>query len=143
MFAGSYVKAARHDAADSRNPYDLKVNTNPVVNNTNGSVVGYKYFNFDKTNGLEGDLMLALEAVPAGIDGTIDIMVDSPWTECGGQKVGSIRLVKEMPKKMRVLLADVSPLTALKGKHAIFLVISSEVDAQSICEIHTIGFRKK
>ena len=143
IFSGSYVKPMRPDAAGSKNPYDLKVNANPVVNNTNGSIVGYKYFDFDKTNGIDGDLMLALEAVPAGIDGTIDIMVDSPWKSCGGKKVGGMRLVKEMPKKMRVLLADVSPLTDLKGKHAIYLVISSEVESQSVCEIHTIGFRKK
>ena len=114
-----------------------------MVNNTNGSVVGYKYFDFDKTIGLDGNLMLALEAVPAGVDGTIDIMVDSPWESCGGKKVGNIRLVKEMPKKMRVLLADVSPLTDLKGKHAIYLVISSEVESLSVCDIHSIGFRKK
>ena len=85
IFSGSYVKPMRPDAAGSKNPYDLKVNANPVVNNTNGSVVGYKYFDFDKTNGIDGDLMLALEAVPAGIDGTIDIMVDSPWKSCGGR----------------------------------------------------------
>ncbi len=132
IFSGSYVK-----------PLRTGENSNPVVNNTNGSVVGYKYFNFDKVNGLEDDLMLALEAVPAGIDGTIDIMVDSPWTDNGGSKVGSMRIVKEMPQKMRVLLADVSSLKDMKGKHAIYLVISSEVDGQSVCDIHTIGFRKK
>lgn len=143
MFSGSYVEALRHDVTGYENPYDPTINSNIVVNNTDGSIVGYKYFNFDKTNGLECDLMLALEAVPAGIDGTIDIMVDSPWESCGGKKVGSMKLVKEMPKKKRVLLADVSSLTELKGKHAIYLVISSEVKSQSVCEIHTIGFRKK
>ena len=143
MFSGSYVKALRHDVTGYENPYDPTINSNIVVNNTDGSIVGYKYFNFDKTNGLEWVVMLAWEAVPAGIDGSIDIMVDSPWESCGGKKVGSMKLVKEMPKKKRVLLAEVSSLTELKGKHAIYLVISSEVKSQSVCEIHTIGFRKK
>ena len=131
VFSGSYVQ-----------PLRTGENSNPVVNNTDGSIIGYKYFNFDKTKDIEG-LMLALEAVPSGIDATIDIMVDSPWEACGGSKVGSIRLVKEMPKKMRTLLADVSSLTRLEGKHAIYLLISSEVEGQSVCEIHTLGFSRK
>ena len=131
VFSGSYVQ-----------PLRTGENSNPVVNNTDGSIIGYKYFNFDKTKDIEG-LMLVLDAVPSGIDATIDIMVDSPWEACGGSKVGSIRLVKEMPKKMRTLLADVSSLTRLEGKHAIYLLISSEVEGQSVCEIHTLGFSRK
>ena len=130
VFSGSYVK-----------PLRTGENSNPVVNNTNGSVVGYKYFNFDSANGL-GGLKLALEVLPEGIDGTIDIMVDSPWEACGGKKIGSVRVMKEMPAKMRTVTADVAPLAKLKGKHAIYLVISSDVDAQSVCEIHAIGFTK-
>ena len=114
-------------------------NSNPVVNNTNGSIVGYKYFNFDKTHGLD-NLQLELGIVPEGIDGTIDIMVDNPWTECGGKKVGSMKVQKEMPAKARTISADVSSLTSMKGKHAVYLVISSEVDGQSVCEIKTLGF---
>ena len=131
VFSGSYVKALR-TGEDS----------NPVVNNVNGSIVGYKYFNLDGTYGLKKGLKIALEVLPEGVDGTIDIMVDNPWEACGGKKVGSFRIMKEMPSKMRTVTADVTPLTKLKGKHAIYLVISSDVDAQSVCEIHTIGFTK-
>ena len=128
VFSGSYVK-----------PMRTGENSNPVVNNTNGSIVGYKYFNFDKTHGLD-NLQLELGIVPEGIDGTIDIMVDNPWTECGGKKVGSMKVQKEMPEKARTISADVSSLTSMKGKHAVYLVISSEVDGQSVCEIKTLGF---
>jgi hypothetical protein len=139
IHSGSYIKPLRPAVEDCKDPYDLKVNSNLVVNNTNGSIVGYKYFNFDKTNGADG-LKLELGILPEGIDGTIDIMVDSPWSECGGKKVGSIRVQKEMPLKLRTVSADVAPLVRMTGKHAIYLVISSEVAAQSVCEIHTIGF---
>ena len=139
IHSGSYIKPLRPAVEDCKDPYDLKVNSNLVVNNTNGSIVGYKYFNFDKTNGADG-LKLELGILPEGIDGTIDIMVDSPWSECGGKKVGSIRVQKEMPLKLRTVSADVAPLARMTGKHAVYLVISSEVDAQSVCEIHTIGF---
>ena len=48
-----------------------------------------------------------------------------------------------MPLKARTLSADVSSLTALEGKHAVYLVISSEVEGKSVCEIRTIGFTEK
>ena len=142
VFSGSYVKALRPDVKGYENPYDPTVNTNIVVNNTNGSIVGYKYFNFDKAHG-PGGLDLEIEVVPEGIDGVIDIMVDSPWTECGGKKVGCLRIMKEMPRKKATLLADVSGLAGLDGKHAVYFVISSDVDGQSVCEIHSLGFKKK
>lgn len=143
VFTGSYVKPLRIGAYGYDDLYDLKVNAAPVVNNTSGSVVGYKYFNFDKTYGRKEGLELVLEVLPEGIDGTIDVMVDSPWTKGGGRKVGSMRVMKEMPRKLMNLSADVSSLAGLKGKHAIFLVISSDVDDQSVCEIHKIGFEVK
>ena len=128
VFSGSYVK-----------PLRTGENSNPVVNNTSGSIVGYKYFNFDKTKG-KGKLELELGIVPEGVDGTIDIMVDSPWTGCGGRKVGSLRIQKEMPRTGMNVKADVSELTSLEGKHAVYLVVSSEVEGQSVCEIHTLRF---
>ena len=128
VFSGSYVK-----------PLRTGENSNPVVNNTDGSIVGYKYFNFDKTKGRD-NLELELGMVPEGINGTIDIMVDSPWAECGGRKAGTIKVQKEMPRSMTAVKADVSALTALEGKHAVYLVVSSEIEGQSVCEIHTLRF---
>ena len=58
-------------------PYDLKNNTNLVVNNTDGSIVGYKYFNFDADKlATEDNLMLVVQLVPEGIDGTIELLMD-------------------------------------------------------------------
>ena len=143
IFSGSYIQPTRHDPSGFADPYDPRVNANPVVNNTSGSIVGYRYFNFDRTYGLEGGLELALEVLPEGVDGAIDIMVDSPWKECGGRKIGRIRLMKEMPRGKVMLIADVSELTSYKGRHAVYLLISSETEGRSVCEIHSVGFRKK
>ena len=139
-FSGSYVKPLRPEAIGYCNLYDPKINHNPVVNNTDGSVVGYKYFNFDSTNGIKGKLNLALEVIPEGIDGTIDIMIDSPWKERGGVKIGSISLKKDMPQILTEVKAEVSAARGLKGKHAVYFVISSDTKAKSLCEIHTLGF---
>ena len=143
FFSGSYVKPLRPDVRgrENDNPYGLDINSNIVVNNTSGSVVGYKYFNFDGTHGSKG-LHLFLELIPEGVDGTIDIMVDSPWKSKGGKKVGSVKLSKDMKQEALTVLADVSDLTKFKGKHAIYLVFSSKTSGKSLCELRTLFFKK-
>ena len=127
-FYGSYVAAcyggeggqtkeqalastAKYDA-----PYDLRYNTNSVVNNTDGSIVGYKYFNFDAERlSNPANLMLCLRVVPEGIDGTIEVIMDRPWTS----------QVKEK---------------GLAGKHAIFFVFKSDNKEKSLCTLEDLYF---
>ena len=105
--------------------------------------MGYKYFNLDVTYGYQGGLEFFVGIVPEGVDAVIDIMVDSPWKKCGGKKVGSIGLKKDMPQEKTYFTSDVSSLTGLKGKHAIYLVIKSKTKGKSVCEIHDLAFVKK
>ena len=96
-FYGSYVEASYGTETNFDAPYDLKNNTNRVVNNTDGSIVGYKYFNFDAGKLAENDnLMLLLRLIPEGIDGTIEVMLDRPWTSQGGKKIGEMALKANM-----------------------------------------------
>lgn len=138
-FYGSYIKTIRYGDAKYDNPYSLTYNHNPMVNNTAGSVVGYKYFNFSHTTGAPA-LHLALTLLPQGVSGRIDIMVDSPWLEKGGSRVGSIMLHADMPQSLTTLRSDVSALTTLTGKHAIYLLFSAEKPDTSICELHNLQF---
>lgn len=111
-----------------------------MVNNTSGSVVGYKYFNLCETFGM-ASLHIVLTAVPLGVDGEITVMADSPWEECGGRKIATISLSRNMAQEMTTLSADVTSLTSLKGRHAIFLRFSAREEGVSICNLHTIGFK--
>ena len=150
-FYGSYVAATyggdegmtKEEALASTSkfdaPYDLRYNSNPVVNNTDGSIVGYKYFNFTATNGNE-DVSLLLRLIPAGIDGTITIMVDRPWTSQGGRVLGTIELKADMPQESTELAAELPSLAELTGKHALFFVFSSETKAQSLCTLEDFVF---
>ena len=150
-FYGSYVAATyggdegmtKEEALASTSkfdaPYDLRYNSNPVVNNTDGSIVGYKYFNFTATNGNE-DVSLLLRLIPAGIDGTITIMVDRPWTSQGGQVLGTIELKADMPQDSTELAVELPSLAELTGKHALFFVFSSETKAQSLCTLEDFVF---
>ena len=155
-FYGSYVDAtyggedgmtkeqalastAKYDA-----PYDLRYNTNPVVNNTDGSIVGYKYFNFDAERlANKKNLMLVLHLIPEGIDGTIEIMMDRPWVSQGGKKIGQIELKAGMEKTPWDMAAGISKEAQendLAGKHAIFFVFKSDTKEKSLCTLCDLVF---
>ena len=137
-FYGSYVAAAYGDEDRLKAPYALPSNSNPVVNNTDGSIVGYKYFNF--TDAGVGTLLLNL--VPEGIDGTIGIWADSPWQSKGGTLLGQLQLSATMPQGVATeLSADLPGLAGLTGKHAIFLTFSSDVKERSLCTLHDFIFQ--
>ena len=139
-FFGSYVASGYGTTDKFEAPYALHNNTNSVVNNTDGSIVGYKYFNFDVTKGRK-DVELHLTLTPEGIDGTIEIMADRPWTSQGGSLLGSMKMNADMPHEatdMKVILPD---LGDLKGKHAIFLKFTSPVKDKSICTLNSIVFK--
>ena len=137
-FSGSYVQPRYADYDGQSDAYDLRFNHNPVVNNTNGSVVGYKYFNLDHMDGENITLLINLK--PQGIDGTIDILLDSPWEKKGGIKVGSIAISKEAPQVLTEVRADLASLKELSGKHALFFLFSSPTEGESICELHDFVF---
>jgi hypothetical protein len=140
VFYGSYVASSYGTDDKFDAPYDLKNNTNQVVNNTDGSIVGYKYFNFTKS--YDGDyLQLLLRLIPEGIDGTIKVMVDRPWESQGGKSLGSFTLKADMPKESTELALEVPALADLTGKHALFFVFSSETKEKSLCTLEDFGFR--
>ena len=155
-FYGSYVAASyggeegmtKEEALASTKkyeaPYDLRYNTNYVVNNTDGSIVGYKYFNFDSERlANPANLMLVLRLIPEGIDGTIEVMMDRPWTSQGGKKIGQIDLKADMDKKvcdMAIGISDEAKQNDLAGQHAIFLLFKSDTKEQSLCTLQDLVF---
>ena len=136
-FFGSYVAASYGDSDKFEAPYDIHNNTNFVVNNTDGSIVGYKYFNFEAERlANKANLMLCLRLVPEGVDGTIEVMMDRPWTSQGGKKIGEIELKADMPKEIRTMAIGISKEAQekyLAGKHAIYFVFKSDTKEKSLC----------
>ena len=144
-FYGSYVASAYGTDDKFQMPYDLRNNTNPVVNNTDGSIVGYKYFQFDAQRLAEiKDLMLVLTLEPQGIDGTIEVMMDRPWTSQGGKKIGELQLTADMERKnwdIAIGISQQAKESTLQGRHAIFLKFHSDVKDASLCTLHTLQFQ--
>ena len=155
-FFGSYVEASyggkpgmsKEQAIASKEkydaPYDLRYNTNRVVNNTDGSIVGYKYFNFPAERlATKDNLMLVLRVIPEGIDGTIEVWMDRPWESQGGKKIGEIALKADMEKSLRDMAIGISKEAQekdLAGKHAIFLLFKSDTKEKSLCTLEDLVF---
>ncbi len=143
-FFGSYVAASYGTDDKFEAPYDIRNNTNFVVNNTDGSIVGYKYFNFDAERlANTANLMLVLRLVPEGINGTIEIMLDRPWVSQGGKKIGQIDLKADMEKKVWDMAAGISNEAKtgyLTGKHALFFVFKSDTKEKSLCTLQDFVF---
>lgn len=138
IFSGSYIQPQYTNYNGETDAYAPCINHNPVVNNTNGSVVGYKYFNFNLLD--EGQTQLRMHLKPQGIDGTIDIMLDSPWEKKGGRKIGSLAISKDAPQELTEMSAQLEGIEETDGKHALFFVFSSPTDNASICELHDFVF---
>ena len=140
-FYGSYVAVSYGPDKNMEKSYALPGNSNPVVNNTDGSIVGYKYFNFTATQGKQ--LQLLLNLVPSGIDGTITVMADSPWPSRGGTLLGELKLKADMPQTETELTVALPQLSEFSGKHAIFLTFSSDTKEKSLCTLQDFVFQAK
>ena len=142
VFSGSYVQPSYGDATNLDCPYDLSVNRNAVVNNTAGSIVGYKYFNLDRLDRTR-PLDLILKLKPLGVEGTITVMMDSPWETNGGVRLGTLTLRADTPQTPADLRTDVSRLCSYGDKHAIYLVFDSPTADRSLCELIELEFESR
>ena len=143
-FYGSYVAATYGESDKFDAPYDIRNNTNPVVNNTDGSIVGYKYFNFEADRlANKGNLLLVLRLIPEGIDGTIEIMLDRPWTSQGGKKIGETKINGGWEKAdwdVAIGISNDAVANYLAGKHAIYFVFKSDTKEKSLCTLKDFVF---
>ena len=138
-YSGSYILPTRRVWDGGTDPYDLSVNTNPVVNNTAGSIVGYKYFNFDSLRAAKAR-QLFVNLVPRGVRGRIVIMADHPRH---GTRLGVIRLNGHQKQTLTQMCARVPKAARLQGKHALYFVFESRTPDQSLCEIEDFVFARR
>lgn len=138
IYPGSHTRAVRSVYNGQGDPYDLSINRCPMVNNIDGSVVGYKYFNFGRTRGMKG-LKLNLTYTPEGTDGTVDVWLDAPEAQ-GGKRVASFTVRATDAREETTVSLPVRALAGLKGKHAIFLSFHAREAHKSVLTLETVGF---
>lgn len=140
FYPGSHVVPVRNQYNGGETPvYDPSVNKCNVVNNVAGSVVGYKYFNCNKTHGLK-NLLLRLSYIPQGVKGTIEIWAKHPNEEEGGVKVGTLEVLEHLQRQERNDIIKVDALSELEGKQAIYFVFKSDAQDMSLCTLTSFVF---
>lgn len=137
-YTGPYVQPTYITDHAVANPYDLKINMNPVVNNTDGSILGYKYFNFDALAGLS-KAELVLDIIPGDADGTISIYAEAPW-KGSPRPIGKFTL-KSGGKTPQTIRAALKGIKDLRGKHPLYLVFTSPEKGKSLCTLHYLQFK--
>ena len=139
-YYGSHTNINRIKYDGKKSPYDESINKCEMVNNTSGSVVGYKYFNFQKTFGKD-NLQLLLDITKEGVGGTIDVYIDRPNETDGGVKIGTFAVEAQTDKKPVNVSIAVPNLKNYNGKHALFLVFTSPTKEKSICVVNSLQFK--
>lgn len=139
IFSGSYIKNTYFDPNSYEGPFNQKIPFCPVVNNTDGSTVGYKYFNFSQLAGRR-NVDFYCHVVPEGVDAEVDIVVGSPYISKGGKLIGSFKLDKAMPQKMTEISVPVSIPAKMTGKQPLFFIFRSPEHGKSTCQFHDFHF---
>lgn len=137
-FFGSYVEATRI-ADPAKMSYSQNAPVCPVVNNTDGSTVGYKYFNLNKLNKKQ-NYSLNINLKPQGVDGTVKILLGAPSEAKGAKVIGSFALKADMPQQPTVITTPLSGWQTMKGKQALYFVFESNTKEKSMCELYDFIF---
>lgn len=142
IFHGSYPHTGRYDGDPASASPLIDLTVNPMVNNTDGSTIGYKYYNFNKIDSSK-PLSLDLNMLPTGIEGTIEIFAGENLNGMDTQrKIGELRLPATERPMTTTLNAPLTNIEGLTGRQPLYLRFSSPVDNQSLCTLYYLQFRQ-
>lgn len=142
IFSGSYMQPTYLDLKSCEGPFSQKQPFTPLVNNTDGSTVGYKYFNFSRLAGKK-DVSIRFNLIPQGVHGTIIIMVGGPTRVKGGKVIGALDIKADAPKVLTEMVTSIDTKYFTSKKQPLFFVFSSATKEKSICEISDFQFFHK
>lgn len=110
---------------------ELDRQTRPVMENRNGSVIGYRYFDFG--TGVDAQ-QLTVRLRSGGTPGRMEIWIDAVDT---GTKIGVIEIAEAPGEPWRDLSTAVSKVT---GRHALFFRFEGGQENQPICDVASFRF---
>ena len=113
--------------------------THPVVNNREGSVVGFKYFDFGTTTA--GEKLIFTAAIHATGPGRITVFSGAADKAKGGIELGSAIIAShgEHPTDWQKITVEIP---APSGRQAIFVRFTSESGDKFNCELQSIAFQR-
>lgn len=137
VYSGPYFEEFRIWGKSIKDPYREDINVSRVVNCTDGSTVGWKYFNFDRMEaGKRPTLVLTL--IPQGVEGRIDVYCEAPW-KGKAKPIGSATLSGRSPEELTAI--EIPLKKALKGKQPIYLTFTSNTHGASLATLESIYFK--
>lgn len=139
-FFGSYIHPTRIAGGEEQTAYTLKEPICPVINNTAGSTVGFKYFNINKLNKKQ-NYALAINLKPQGVDGTVKVLLGAPSEKDGASLIGTFSLNANMPQRTTTIDVPLHGWQNLKGKQALYFVFESATPDKSLCELYDFIIR--
>ncbi len=151
IYPGSHTEIFRIEYDGQTPAYDPSINRCYMVNNVDGSVVGYKYFDFSKTHTMKHPTLYVTN-IPQGIDGTVEVWIDRPsatttihkWGSDemmpAGVKIGEFPVLAAYPQEARTEFIPVEALAGYDGKHALFFVFKSDTKGESITTLTALQF---
>lgn len=134
-FYGSYVRPGRYAGEPGAASEEENLRVNQVVNNTDGSVIGYKYFNFDKID-RDKATEFVLVMKPTGVKGAIELLAGDIYGE--PVSMGKIGLCGDESEEVRI---PVSNMESLSGKMALWVRVEAEGDG-SVGDMYYFWFEQ-
>ncbi|MCH5247418.1 MAG: family 43 glycosylhydrolase [Muribaculaceae bacterium] len=139
IYTGPYFESFYLNGQSISEPYGEDINVSRIVNCTDGSIVGYKYFDFSKFKETDDPTVL-ISLIPQGVDGQIEFFIDAPW-KGKPKSVGKLNLNSSMPMETTILETRLKGLTEKTGRNPLYLVFKSKEKGKSMATLESIEFR--
>jgi len=125
--SGSFISPVR----------DKEATDYPVVNNTTGSVVGFKYLDMRQLSKMP-KANLSIRFLPNGVRGKICVVMGKePWS---AKKLIEIEIDKNMSKELTTITKEVRIPASGSDKEAIYFIFESNETGVSLCDFYSFQF---
>ncbi len=142
-YGGSYVQTTHPEKGTDVSSLYGKDPGCSVVNNTAGSIVGFKYLDFDRLRAKK-NVRLEMRIRPHGIGGYIKVMVGDPTSKDGTLEIAEFCLESVEASDGTVTLTTdcANGLKGIKGhgKKAVFFKFMDAPKGESMCDFYDFRF---
>mgnify|MGYP003289678577 CR=1 FL=1 len=142
IYSGSYIQPSHPEDGTNVEGFSLKNRYCPLVNNTPGSIVGFKYLNFDRLRSCR-EVNLEIRIRPLGAGGRIKVMVGDPTSSEGGSVIAEFPLGSVASDDMSTLSVRCeNDLKGIKGRgrKGLFFQFEGGEPGQSLCDFYDFRF---
>ena len=149
-----YAKVSLGTASYARNCrirplYEHDVESLPIINVVQNTVVGVTYFDFNTEAPQGSSSALNVDLIPNGVNATMNVWLQSAdvpdaqkrtFSTANATKIGEIKLTADMPREMTTLSVDTPYVDQVDGKYGVFFTFSDVSGSGNIAELYDMQF---